>query len=132
MLAKVHIARKELALDEVAYRAVLMSATGKASAKDCSERELNAALAEFRRLGWQPKGGPTKKSDKLHVRKVFAIWGDLGRSGALANASREALRAFVKRQTDVADPEWLTAAQANLVTEALKAMQRRHASKGAA
>jgi phage gp16-like protein len=125
MLAKIHIARKELALDIDAYRAVLQRAAGKASAADCSDGELDRVLDEMKRLGWQPKAGAVKKSDKPYIRKIFAIWGDLGRRGAIENASRQALAAFVKRQTGIDNPEWLSIEDAARVTEALKAMQRR-------
>ena len=50
MLAKVHIAKKELALDQDAYRAVLKAAAGKDSAAGMTERELEAVLTEMQRL----------------------------------------------------------------------------------
>lgn len=125
MLAKIHIAQKELALDVDAYRSVLMSAVGKASAADCSDAELDRVLAAFKKLGWQSKTGVAKKSDKPFVRKIFAIWADLGRRGAVSDPSRQALAAFVKRQTGLDNPEWLDREAAVSVTEALKAMQRR-------
>ncbi len=56
----------------------------------------------------------------------YVLWGELDRAGALHNGSRGALHSFVSRQTGVASPEWLTASQANQVTEGLKAMLRRH------
>lgn len=130
MLAKVHIAKKELALAEDDYRALLVRITGKSSSRDCSEGELDRLLSEFKRLGWKPKtngaASGVKKSGKPHVRKVYALWGELDRAGALHDGSRGALQSFVSRQTGVSSPEWLTATQANQVTEGLKAMLRRH------
>ncbi|MDF1777563.1 MAG: DUF1018 domain-containing protein [Rhizobiaceae bacterium] len=38
---------------------------------------------------------------------------------------KEALRAFVKAEMGIDDPEWLTYAQANPVIEALKKIERR-------
>lgn len=135
MLAKVHIAKKELALAEDDYRALLVRITGKASSRDCSEGELDRLLSEFKRLGWKPKtnsaASGTKKSGKPHVRKVYALWGELDRAGALHDGSRGALQSFVLRQTGVSSPEWLTATQANQVTEGLKAMLRRHRERTA-
>lgn len=131
MLAKVHIAKKELALADADYRELLARLTGKSSSAHCSETELDQVLKEFRRLGWKPRtNGAVKKSGKPHVRKVYALWGELERAGALRDGSRRALQAFVERQTGVASPEWLTAPQANLVTEGLKAMLRRHYAEG--
>lgn len=148
MLAKVHIAKKELGLSDDNYRAIMRRVTGKASSGVCSDIELHQLLSEFKRLGWKPKTSSAarasspksgnrfsgeedaqnifKKSGKPHVRKVFALWSDLARSGALTDGSRTALQAFVQRQTGIASPEWLTAPQANQVTEGLKAMLARH------
>ena len=128
MLSKIHIAKKELALVDDDYRAILQRITGKASSGDCTEAQLEALLTEFKRLGWKPKtsAAPFKPSGKPHVRKVFAVWGELTRKGALREPSRQALQAFVLRQTGVSSPEWLSAKQANEVTEALKAMSKRH------
>jgi len=135
MLAKVHIAKKELALSDDDYRAVLARVVAKDSAGACSPQELDRLLSEFKRLGWKPKtngaASGAKTSGKPHVRKVYALWGELERSGALTNGSRPALQAFVQRQTGVSSPEWLTPVQANQVTEGLKAMLKRHRSRAA-
>ena len=133
MLAKVHVARKQLDMDEAGYRELLQRAIGKASARDCTEAELERALGEFRRLGWKPVTTPAAsgrgKSEKPHVRKIFALWGSLARTSAINDGSRPALVSFIERQTGVSHPDWLTAAQANSVTEALKAIQQRSARK---
>lgn len=133
MLSKVHIARKELALAEESYRAILRRVAGWDSAADCTDAQLDAVLAEFRRLGWKPK---TKRpaSGVAHVRKIYALWTAM--KGGLADGSDAALRAFVRRQTKsaanpegIASPEWLDAAQANKVIEGLKAWSERIAAQ---
>lgn len=133
MIAKVHVARKQLGMDEPAYRGLLQRATGKASSGDCTEAQLTLVLAEFRRLGWKPATNPAasgrRPSEKPYVRKIFALWGTLARDGALKDGSRAALVAFIERQTGVSHPDWLTAEQANSVTEGLKAIQQRSARK---
>ncbi|QCI65541.1 gp16 family protein [Phreatobacter stygius] len=133
LLAKIHIARRDLGLDEASYRALLAAETAKHSAADCDRAELARVVARFERLGWRSKvgggmAGPTA-SAKRHVRKVFALWTDLGRLGALDDGSRSALGAFVKRMAGVDEPEWLDVAGATGVTEALKAMRARHLAK---
>lgn len=120
LLARLHLAKKEMALSDDSYRAILERVTGRRSAGELIAPELHLVLAEFSRLGLKPRH---RASGKPHVRKVWALWGALG--PALRNPSREGLRAFVARQTGVADPEWLTSGQANKVVEALKAWQRR-------
>lgn len=126
LIAKVHIAKKELALTDEDYRATLERVTGKRSSKGLSDRALEALLAEFRRLGWKPKAGKGGNGfEKPHVRKIYALWKEAGIVGAVGNASKEALRAFVLRQTGKSAPEFCAPPDANRVTEALKAMIRR-------
>lgn len=125
MLAKVHIARKELALGDEAYGDVLRRVTGSESARDLTDAQLDRVLAEFRRLGWKPKTG-RRSSQKPNVRLIFALWGDL--TPHLADPSGTALNSFVKRQTlselhplGIGAPEFLDAQAANKVIEGLKA-----------
>ena len=126
ILAKVHIAKKQLGLAEESYRAILARVTGEESSKDCTELQLQKLIDEFKRLGWKPKTAKSSNGyGKPHVRKIYALWKEAGVVGAVDNASKEALRAFVMRQTGKAAPEFCSPGDANRVTEALKAMIRR-------
>ena len=58
-LAKIHIAKAQLGLDDDTYRALLARIAGVRSAKDLNKRQIGAVLAEFERLGFKPKA-PTK------------------------------------------------------------------------
>ena len=125
MLAKVHIARKELRLDEDSYRDVLRRVVGASSAASCTIAELDLLIAEFKRLGWK---APARRplSGKPNVRMIHGLWKDL--APYLGDASAEALRAFVRRQTKsrlhpegIDAPEFLDGPQANRVIEGLKA-----------
>jgi len=118
MLAKLHIAKKEMALADETYRAILQRIAAKASASDCTDAQLDTVLAEFKRLGWKPK---TKRprSAVPHVRLVYALWTEL--RPRLKDGSDAALRSFVHRQTGMDSPEWLDAPQATKVIEGLKA-----------
>lgn len=134
MLAKVHIAAKELRLSPEAYGDVLLRVTGQESAAGLSDAELHKLLGEFRRLGW--KGG-RPVSAKPNVRLVFALWGEL--RPYLADPSVAALRQFCRRQTHspatpdgVSAPEFLNPKQANLVVEGLKAWLAREKRKRSA
>lgn len=126
LLAKVQIARRQLGLAEDDYRAILVRVTGRDSSKGASERQLEDVLAEFRRLGWKPAAGKGGGGyGQPHVRKIYALWKEAGIVGAVGNATKEALRAFVERQTKKSAPEFCTPAEANKVSEGLKAMIRR-------
>jgi hypothetical protein len=121
MLAKIHIAKKELALQDAEYRALLSRIAGVASAKDLSEKAAIAVIAEFRRLGWQPKESTRPRAERDDTRKIYALWGAL-HSGPL---DRDALRAWVLRRFQVAAPEFLKPAQTREAIEQLKAWQKR-------
>ena len=47
LLAKVHVAKKVLGLDDDTYRAVLLRVAGETSAAKCSDAQLVALVKEF-------------------------------------------------------------------------------------
>ena len=129
--AKLHIARKELALPDEAYRDILHRLTGHTSAKEATTPALEKVLAHFRTLGWKPKKGSLSSSDKPHVRMIYAIWKGMGPM-LDSGGTREALRAYVQRQTvsaahpqGASAPEFLDGVQAQKVIEGLKQWRAR-------
>lgn len=66
MIAKVQIARKQLALDDTTYRAMLEGVTGKHSCANLSAKELQRVLADLRRKGWKPEFTPTTSRKSLY------------------------------------------------------------------
>ncbi|MAO56703.1 MAG: hypothetical protein CMM61_13545 [Rhodospirillaceae bacterium] len=131
LIAKVHIAKKDLGLDDDTYRDVLETVTGKTSCRDIDAAGLSAVLDHFAARGWAPGkvAGADKRrqnfrarSTKKYVRLIYVYWRLLTEAGVTNKAG---LDAFVKRQTKVDSVEWLSAAQGNQVIEALKEMARR-------
>ncbi len=123
-VAKIHIARQKLAMEEDSYRAMLERITGHRSSTDCTDGQLDLVLQEFKRLGFHD--ARKASSQKAYVRKIYGIWGDL--KPFLRDPSDGALRAFIRRQTKtaarpsgVAAPEFLGPEDGNLVIEGLKA-----------
>lgn len=135
LLAQIHIARKELALDDDSYRAILLRLTAQESSAGLSDTQRRKVISEFKRLGWKPRAGkttdsPRAKSQKPYVRLIFALWGELKREGLWTVQSRASLRAFVKKMTGVDDPEFLGPREASCVIEAMKKMKARGATYG--
>ncbi|MBO9421732.1 regulatory protein GemA [Labrenzia sp. R4_2] len=128
-LARIHIAKKSLRLDDDSYRSILERVTGKASSAAMTVRERNAVLDEFQRLGWKDGGGSggawRARSQKSYVRLMFAIAKTIGDHGYWRYPYKKALQLFVKEKTGIDNPEWLTADQAAPVIEALKQIERR-------
>lgn len=124
-IAKLHVAKKQLALTDDSYRAILHRVAGITSAREATEVQLLALLKEMRRFGFQDR--PNIATAPAHVRKVFAMWRDL--APLLTDANEAALRGFVRRQTGIERPEWLDGKQAAKVIEGLKAWHARLATR---
>lgn len=82
MLAKVHIAKQRLGLDDEAYRGILSERFGVDSSKDLDMVGLNDLLLHFQRLGFQPT--PRRKSADPYdidaqIRKIEALLAEKGR-----------------------------------------------------
>jgi phage gp16-like protein len=133
MLAKIHLAKKQLALTEDSYRDILRRVTNQESASALAEPQLDRVLKEFGRLGWKPRPGRTGTSKHAQIRMIHAVWKDLVALGAVeAEDQAAALRAFVQRQTKtmanpegVSAPEFLDSHGANKVLEGLKGWLKR-------
>ncbi len=121
MLKKIQIARRELKLQEPEYRGLLVRVTGVDSSRDLSDRQANAVIAEFKRLGWQPKESTRPRADRDDTRKLYALWGALH----ARPLDRDALRAWVLKYFKVSAPEFLKPLQTREAIEQLKAWQKR-------
>lgn len=122
MLAKIHVAKKQLGLADDTYRAVVARVTGLDSAGKASAGDLERLVAEFIRLGFKPAPAVSGKS---WVRKVYALWKEL--APLLDNATDATLAAFVARQTHsqrnpagISKPEWLGPKDATKVIQGLQ------------
>lgn len=127
MLAKVHVARKALGIEEDDYRELLTRVTGKRSAKDCNNHQLTKAMAEFERMGFQAVGRASKRvpAGSPTARKARAMWISLAQLGAVADSAESALEAFARRQLGVDRLQWADERQGYRLIEALKAMADR-------
>jgi phage gp16-like protein len=127
-IAKIHIAKKELALVDESYRALLLRVTGFESCKDCSESQLDAILKEFHRLGYESKKrAMSARAEHAYHRMIFSLWSAL--KPFVQHHSEAALRSFVKRQTGHDAVQFLGPEDANDVIEGLKAWLARERDK---
>ena len=107
LIQLIHVAKRELFMDDDSYRDALKSATGKTSCSSMGENDLEKVLFRFKQLGFKTK--PTKKhsptsrnknaNEKTIVDKIRAIWISMGREGFIRDSSEPALAAWVKRTT---------------------------------
>lgn len=92
-LAKIHIAKKELGLDDDTYRDILHTQFKKVSSRDLTDRQCARLLGHFESLGWKPAAGKKKKYGKkphhmdksAYLAKIEALLSEAARSWAYAD-----------------------------------------------
>jgi len=126
-LSKIHIAKKDLGLDDETYRSLLGRVAGVRSAKDLNPRQIGSVLAEFARLGWEStparkhgRKAPKTALDRAKlVGKIEAFLAEAKRSWAYADGM--AMRMFKVERV-----EWLDPGQLQKMVAALTYDARRH------
>ncbi|WCT72076.1 regulatory protein GemA [Sphingomonas naphthae] len=134
LIAKVHVAKKELGLTDDDYMAVLMDVAGVSSAADCSDGQLVDVVERFKSRGFtakaaasapRPQRGGRPAADHKVAGKARAMWISLHQLGAVRNPSEQALEAFACRQLGCERMQWADQRLGYRLIEALKAMAER-------
>lgn len=118
-LAKIHLAKKDLCLDDDTYRDVLWTVCRVKSAADLDSQGRFKLIAHFKSLGWQSSRGKRPKLDP-QSRKIWSLWYQLKDAGLLASASAKSLRTEVKKLTGCDDLRFCDSSQKNMIIECLK------------
>lgn len=129
-LAKIHIAKKDLGLDDEVYRDILWTVARVRSAGDLDDAGRRAVLEHFRARGWKPApagrksfpGRPHNVDSNPQLKKVEALLADGRRPWSYADA-------MVRRMFHVERVAWCNAEQLQKLIAALVVDQKRHASK---
>lgn len=126
LLAQIHIARKQLALDDDTYRQALQTLTGKASAKHLTLPELRCVMDDFVRKGFVPKKAGKRprpaQGRKALMSKIEALLADKGQSWHYAHCIAEHM--FGLKRVD-----WLDGDQLWRLVAALEVQRRREAKR---
>lgn len=126
MLAKVHIAKKNLGLDDATYRAMLDNLFGVDSSAKLSPKQLDQLLGHLTSRGFvASKKGDAKPSDSATARqpmiaKIGALLTELGQAEGRHVPWAYAV-GILKRQSGVMRLEWATPRQLRAVIAALDA-----------
>lgn len=122
-LAAIHVAKKQLGLDDDTYRAMLTRLTGKQSAKDMNETERFTVIEALRQQGFKKVSKPSQKRlESKFAPKLQALWIAAWNLGLVKNRTDKALISFIKRQTGIDHVRFLRYPDdAAKVIEALKA-----------
>lgn len=126
LIAKIHVAKKEMNLLDDDYRAMLIEVTGRSSSANCTIAELRAMVEAMKRKGFQPKRAANGVADHPFALKARAMWISLHHLGAIDNPSEQALESFACRQLGCVKMQWANQAQGYKLIEALKAIAERN------
>ncbi|MBB4845019.1 phage gp16-like protein [Paucibacter oligotrophus] len=125
----IHVARRELQLEEGTYRELLVCAGGASSTSEMDIPALDAVLAHLKSKGFKvratakagAKGRPDRRQDSsVSARKVRALWLFLADLGVVRDPSERALAAYCKRIAKVDDLHWARPDQMHDLIETLK------------
>jgi phage gp16-like protein len=128
-LAAIHVGKKQLAMDDDTYRAMLWSIARVRSAGDLDFAGRKQVLEHLRKCGFS--GTQKRGAQDALSRKIRALWLRLRDLDELRDASEEALEHYVERVTGAKALQWLSSDQARVAIESLKQWERRvlHARK---
>lgn len=124
-LAKIHIAKKDLGLDDDTYRSMLQAVAGVSSASALTPAGVNAVLAHLKRCGWKPKTTRAGKKPLVAVErtaligKIEALLAEAGRPWSYADA-------MAQRMFSVDKTGWLRPNQLVRLIAALTYDAKRH------
>ncbi len=126
-LAAIHVAKKQLGLDDDTYRAVLVRVTGKDSAGKMTEAERLRVVEELRGRGFKKTSKrPQKDLQGPFAGKLQALWISAWNLGLVRDRRDAALLAFVERQSGISHTRFLIDADdARKAIEALKGWMAR-------
>ena len=127
MIAKVNVARHQLAMAEDDYRQLLLQTTGQISLKACTDKQLEKMIDALKGKGFRPlpRAGAKPAAQHPMARKARALWISLHHLGVVRNPSEDALEAFARRQLGCDKLVWARQGDAYRLIEALKAMAKR-------
>ncbi len=132
----IHVAARELGLDQDTRHDLQMGAVGKASLKDMSDPELDRVVAALKARGFKASSGASRKgrptATRGDARFAHVMWGKLYRAGKVDKGGAAGLNAFIRVRFEAAwgavpldIDQMRDAGQIATVVEALKAMCRR-------
>ncbi|WP_218241557.1 gp16 family protein [Comamonas fluminis] len=109
LIKLIHVARRDLNLDETNYRAILFAQGGNESLSAMPIDGMKKVLDYLKAQGFKVRKTSTdrKQATGIDASKVRALWLFLHELGAVRDPSEAALTAYVKRIAKVEDLQWM-------------------------
>lgn len=130
-LAKIHVAKKQLALDDEDYRAMLLRIGGRDSAGDLDQAGRTKVLEHLKSIGFDDKPRAPKRAgtrplaDGAEASKMRALWLALFQLGEVEDPSEAALAKYAQRMTGRAALQWLDGYEVTKVINTLRSWTER-------
>ncbi|EDF1295621.1 DUF1018 domain-containing protein [Salmonella enterica subsp. enterica serovar Enteritidis] len=102
LIKLIHVARRELQLDDDTYRAFLVQYTGKTSCRELTVAQLEQVLDAMKERGFKKQKKHPRRRFKGHVtprEKIYKIWQQMFLDGFISDISDVALDKYVERLT---------------------------------
>lgn len=142
LIKLIHVAKRELNMDEDSYRMLLKNETGKDSCTELTTEQLGLVIDGMKKRGFKPRKTTVKTTDNKRLSpksgkakhaemgKIRAIWIEMNRHGFVRDGSETALDAYVRRMTESQGNKvdilgWCNSDQCRTVLESLKSWHRR-------
>lgn len=122
LIKLIHVAKRELRMDEPTYRTLLLSAGKHESLSSMGVPAMEAVLERMKRDGFRvrPKASGRPLTVNPGASKARALWLFLHALGEVRDPSEKALAAYVARIAKVDDVRWARGARIDAVIETLK------------
>lgn len=126
LIKLIHVARRELGIDDDTYRLMLAGMKvlgGATSTADLSVPNLMKVLEQLKLKGFKVRPNKDQKrslADDEQSKKIRSLWLTLHDLGVVRDPSEAALAKFVQSMTRVSALQWLSTKQASRVIENLK------------
>jgi hypothetical protein len=128
------MAKKALAWDDDTYRDIMFTVCRVRSSAAMDFAARKRFLEHLRKcqqqLGIKPRGAFKPQPWSPPLRALWSRWQQLADAGLVHERSRDALQAWVKRQTGVDRLEWLTTHQLDALLASAKLWLARADAKG--
>jgi phage gp16-like protein len=126
LLAKIHIAKKELGMSDDQYKAVLAERMGVESASELSGRDLIRLVRVMEDMGWAPKRSRTGALPDDKARQIKRIWAQCYSLGRPVPSYADGL---ARKMWGVDRVVWCSHDQLQAITSALAYQQRREGAE---
>lgn len=130
-LAQIHIAKKDLGLDDETYRAMLWTYARVHSSAELDHAGRAKVLDHLKSLGWKSgrKQRNKKPTNDPRYGLIRELWLELHANGVVNDPSEQATIRFIKNQTKIDSFEWLSTKQVSSLIERLKQWLKRTQNK---